>query len=180
MSKPTKIKAKYHYLTPIIETERYILPCGDTKRQYLCRCKCGKEITVFVSNLASGNTKSCGCYIAERAAEVHTKHGYAGKTKIYRIWRNINSRINTVNGSSYHYYGGRGIKICKRWRDFKNFLRDMEPSFNAHYAEHGEDTSIERVNVDGDYKPSNCKWATKKEQLNNTRRSKSYKSKNKQ
>src|SRR5213082_3577695 len=87
-------------------------------------------------------------------------HGMTG-TKTYNAWNGMLSRCTNSRNLRWKDYGGRGIKVCKRWRKFRNFLADM--------GEAPKGLSLERKNNDGDYKPSNCKWATPKEQMNNTR-----------
>lgn len=91
------------------------------------------------------------------------KHGYSKKdSKVYRAWKLMRSRCNNPKGKFYKYYGGRGIKVCERWDDFSNFLKDMgEPSDKL--------LSLDRINNDGDYEPQNCRWATSKEQSLNQR-----------
>lgn len=128
--------------------------------RWLCACSCGKEKTVFGGNLKSGATRSCGCLIAETVGNRSRKHGLS-KTPEYKVWRAMFQRCEDRSSKSYRRYGGRGISICGRWRTFENFLADMgkRPS-KTH--------SIDRVNNDGNYEPSNCRWATRKQQYENT------------
>ena len=134
------------------------------KSQWLCRCDCGKEIIVTGSSLKIGNTKSCGCLQLDRLAETFTKHGHAKnnqKSRIYRTWVHMVQRCINPSDKKYTRYGGRGIIVCKRWMKFENFLKDMgEPLTKNH--------SIDRIDNNGDYCKSNCRWATSKQQSRNT------------
>ena len=128
---------------------------GQTR--WLCRCECGTKKTVMAGNLTRRISESCGCLSRER----NTKHGMTN-TRLHRVWRSLRERCNNPRSRDYPKYGGRGIKVCNRWNDFENFAADMgeRPS---------DRLSIDRINNHGHYEPGNCRWATTKQQLRNTR-----------
>jgi len=137
-----------------------------------CKCDCGNIVKVCISNLNSG-TKSCGCLKEEyRKFGFHSygiKHGMHN-THFYRRWSRMKERCSSKKKI---YYYGRGIKVCKRWLEFENFKEDMHESYLEHVDRHGEkDTSIDRIDNDGNYEPGNCKWATFNEQNSNKRTNK--------
>lgn len=130
-----------------------------------CVCECGGTKIANGHELVRGDTKSCGCI----RGVANTRHGESKgkKTKEYRTWKGIRTRCQNTNHHKYPIYGGRGIKLCDRWSLYENFLADMGRA-------PGPDYSIERDEVNGNYEPGNCRWATATEQMNNTRRNVFY------
>lgn len=126
---------------------------------WLCKCDCGNEKVIVGTCLRNGSSKSCGCLCKEKNRKIQTKHGKR-KTRIYGIWAGMKQRCLNPSNQKYKNYGGRGIEICNRWMNFENFYKDMgDPPI---------DYSIDRIDNDGNYEPSNCKWSTNIEQSNNT------------
>ena len=181
MAKPKiKIGEKFNRLTIINEYSR------NGKRLALCRCECGTEKEIKKCKVTSGETKSCGCLVAEAsrktineirktrilspaarsrmggATRFIPKHG-ARNTPEYHIWVSMKARCLNHNCENYESYGNRGIVLCNEWRDsFESFLNDMGKRPSPSH-------SLDRINNDGDYRPDNCRWATPKEQQRNKR-----------
>ncbi len=138
-----------------------------TQPTWLFECTCGVRKPIASSPVRRGNTKSCGCTSVARSSAAKTKHGEAiqGKrTTEYRIWKAMRERCDNPNVDAYPDYGGRGITVCQRWREsYLNFLEDMgrRPS-NRHTLDRYPDN-------DGNYEPSNCRWATWEQQAANRR-----------
>lgn len=131
---------------------------------WLCQCDCGNVTSVSSSKLRSGYTKSCGCLQQEhRKKGFNRRHGMTN-TKLYVIWQNMKHRCNDPNNIMFQHYGGRGITVCQEWLSgFEQFLKWAEA------AGYHEGLSLERINVNGNYEPNNCKWITQTQQyLNRT------------
>lgn len=128
-----------------------------------CVCDCGNHKDIMLSSLTSGKTTSCGCYKKEYMSNKNRTHNKS-KTRLYSIWCDMKRRCHNPSNKRYENYGGRGIKVCDEWMDFLPFY---EWAIKNGYK---DNLTIDRVDVNGDYTPENCKWSTAIEQQNNTTR----------
>lgn len=138
----------------------------QVRNLWWCQCKCGTVFKPRGDHLKSGNTTNCGCVRRIAVGNACRTHGHCNNrqhTTEYRIWCAIIQRCTTAACPGYKHYGGRGITICDRWREsFELFFSDMGQRPKGH--------SIDRIDVNGNYEPSNCRWTTHREQMQNTRR----------
>lgn len=128
---------------------------------WLCKCDCGSFKEIAGHSLKSGNSKTCGCFVKE--ARPHRKKGYDVNSRLYKVWSNMKSRCNNPNSGQYKWYGERGIAVCDEWNEYKPF---MEWAISNGYSENLE---LDRINNNGNYEPSNCRFITHKENCNNRR-----------
>ena len=128
-----------------------------------CRCDCGTEKEVATCHLVSGASTNCGCTRPARTRAMRVIHG-ATKTDVYEIWCGMKARCSNPKHKAFHNYGKNGISVCEKWESsFDAFIEDMGPRPSSSH-------SVERIDGQKNYSPDNCKWATPKEQSNNTRR----------
>lgn len=125
---------------------------------WLCKCDCGAMVTVKGSTLVSPRSSACASC---NAVVTHTTHG-GSHTPLYQRWRTMIDRTTRPSTGGYRNYGGRGITVCERWCSFDNFAEDMGPTFSS-------ELELDRIDVNGNYEPGNCRWVTKREQSRNKR-----------
>lgn len=142
---PAKRGDRYGSLVLIKEVKPYSFPSGQKQRQFLCRCDCGVEKKIVFNRLKTGNTTTCGCSRIKHRLRKHS---------LYYVWSLMKQRCSNKKYKSYKYYGGRGVKVCKAWQsDFMAFYDDMSAGYK-------KGLHLDRIDHNGDYSPSNCRWVS--------------------
>lgn len=159
---------KYGRLTVIERLDNYISPQGEPSSKWKCLCECGNTVDVLGVLLLKGTTKSCGCLRREKSKNLHYIHG-SREDRLYDVWVAMNARCYNLSNKDYIYYGGRGIKVCEDWTHDYTAFKDWayKNGFSALLS--GKQCSLDRIDVNKDYSPENCRWVDMKTQCNNKR-----------
>lgn len=168
MSRRDLTGQRFGRLVVIERAPDHIQPSGYRETMWRCQCDCGdNNVIVRTKCLLQGVTKSCGCYMRDKLSERAGKH-YKNGTRLYAIWDSMRQRCNNPHNKQYHNYGERGIKICSEWDDYQNFYDWAISTGYDESALRGKYT-LDRIDVNKNYCPENCRWADTKVQSVNKR-----------
>lgn len=152
---------KFGMLTVIGRGEEHYFPNGRHRDRWICKCECGNVKSILGPDLRNNSVKSCGCLLKKGT---HTTHGYSS-TRLYKEWSDMKSRCYSEKNKRYKRYGGRGIKVCDKWKNSFNAFKDWALSHG-----YNDNLTIDRINTNGDYTPENCRYISVKSQMNNMSR----------
>lgn len=168
-------RQRYGRLVVLERAEDHITKSGRRVTRWKCICDCGNETTVRHGDLRNGTTTSCGCYHREKVGDINRTHGLSSKCgRLYPLWKSIKYRCYSQNCRYYKDYGGRGIVMCDEWRnDFQSFYDwALADGYKEEKTEKGVNKlTIDRIDVNGNYEPSNCRFVTNEIQMRNQRKS---------
>ncbi|MDS7057025.1 hypothetical protein NXG04_06890 [Klebsiella pneumoniae] len=159
---------KFGRLTVVRETEKPT-HLKRIESYWICKCECGKEIISGRNRLITNHTTSCGCFQKEKVGETNKTHGLSG-SRFFKTYHNMINRCEKEDNPYYEFYGGRGISVSKEWSQFEGFMNDMYQSYLDFEKVNGKGTAtLDRIDNNGNYESSNCRWITMKEQSRNKR-----------
>ena len=141
---------------------------NDGQAKWLCLCDCGHKVIVKAGNLRSGHTRSCGCYMKQRISETQAIHRQSHR-RLYNVWSSIKARCYNPNNQFFDYYGGRGIVMCDDWRENYQSFHDWAMISGYDVSAKKGECTIDRIDVNGNYEPSNCRWVSMMIQRHNRR-----------
>lgn len=181
MENESYVGKRFGRLLVVERIDDAVNPNGKHVVRYLCKCDCGNMKAVRKLHLTSGTILSCGCLHRENVGNQHRKHGCSHRERLYGVWLNMKSRCTNPNNTHYKSYGGRGITICDEWmNDFSSFKKwCIANGYTEEILKSGRNNiTIDRIDVNGNYEPSNCRFVTNRVNCQNKRNSMSYEERN--
>lgn len=166
------IGKRFGRLVVVERVEDVINPNGKRTIQYKCKCDCGKEKIIRKCHLSNGSIISCGCFHKEQLGQMRRTHGFSHKERLYSVWLNMKDRCYNPKNNHYNSYGGRGITVCDEWNNdylcFRKWCRE-NGYFEEIMGSGRNNITIDRIDVNGNYEPSNCRFLTNRDNCLNKR-----------